>query len=138
MSNLILPRRYAQMRKAVVFWFNRSADFIMLPPSPIAPPPAGFERIECRHANEVDSWSARLRLQDKRLREMNAIERFEFEGKVQSSIIEEMKACYQRSTDPVNREFMAIAIRKAEEKREKRQMEVIESYMHIEGFEAGH
>ena len=140
-TNLILPSRYvrrnSQMAQAVVFWYNRSADFIMCPPSPIAPAPAGFEKIECRHAHEVDSWSARLRLQEKRVREMTEFERFEYEGKVQAQIIEEMKACYLRSNDPVNKEFMAIAIRNAEAKREQRKMEVMETYMHIEGYEAG-
>jgi hypothetical protein len=138
-TNLILPSRYvrrnAQMTKAVVFWFNRSADFIMCPPSPIAPPPAGFERIECRHAHEVDSWSARLRLQEKRVREMTEFERFEYEGKIQYAIIEEMKKCLANSTDTVNREFMAHFIKVAEEKRAKRQVEVMETYMHCEAQE---
>lgn len=136
-SKLYLPRgvRQAQMSKAVVFWWNKSADFIMCPPSPIAPPPAGFERIECRHAHEVDSWSARLRLQDKRVREMSEFERFEYEGKIQSGIIDEMKACLARSNDPLNRQFMAHFIAQAEKKREQRKMEVIESYMHCEAEE---
>lgn len=132
-----LARRNTQMAQPVVFWWNKTAEFIMLPPSPIAPAPAGFEKIECRHAHEVDSWSARLRLQEKRVREMTEYERFEYEGKVQAQIIEEMKTCLLNSNDPVNRQFMAHFIKMAEEKREKRKMEVMETYMHAEGYEAG-
>ncbi len=65
----------------------------MLPASTVAPPPAGYQRIECRHAHEVDTWSNRLRAQEKRFFEMTDLERFEYEGKIQSHIIEEMEAC---------------------------------------------
>lgn len=107
----------------------------MCPPSPVAPPPKGFERIECRHAFEVDMWSRRLRAQEKRVREMTETERFDYEGKIQHSIIEEMKQCLANSTDAPNREFMAYFIRQAEDKREKRRMEVVETYMHCESKE---
>lgn len=130
--SLLIPRRQVQMSKPVVFWFQKSTQFIMLPPSPVAPPPKGFERIECRRAHEVDMWSRRLRRQEKRLHEMTEAERFEYEGKVQHSIIEEMKQCLANSTDALNRQFMAYFIRQAEEKREKRRMEVIETAMHCE------
>lgn len=123
------------MSKPVVFWINREADFIMIPPSPIAHPPTGFQKIECKHAHEVEAWSARLRAQEKRYREMTDIERFDYEGKVQSSIIAEMRACLARSTDAMNRRFMAIAIAKAEQKREQRRMEIVETYMHCEAKE---
>jgi hypothetical protein len=135
MSGLFLPRKQAQMSKAIVFWFNRSADFIMCPPSPVAPAPAGFEKIECRHAAQVDMWSRRLRRQEKRIREMTDVERFEFEGKVQSGIIEEMKKCLANATDQVNREFLSYFIKKAEEKRSARRMEVVETFMHVEAKE---
>jgi len=134
-SNLILPPQYAQMAKPVVFWFNRSADFIMLPASPIAPPPKGFERIECRHAHEVDIWSRRLRRQEQRVREMTEVERFEYEGKIQSGIIEEMKRCLANSTDPTNKQFLAYFIAQAEKKREDRRLELAVSYMECEASE---
>jgi len=129
------PRRYVQMSKGVVFWYNKAADFIMCPPSPIAPPPAGFQKIECVHASEVDMWSRRLRRQEKRIREMTETERFEYEGKVQSAIIEDMKKCLANASNETNRQFLAYFIRKAEEKREKRRMEVVETFMHCEAKE---
>jgi hypothetical protein len=136
-SNLILPRRtrQAQMSTPIVFWYQRKTQFIMCPPSPIAPAPSGFEKIECRHALEVEKWSQRLRAQEKRMHEMTETERFEYEGKIQSGIIEEMEACLARSTDPVNKQFMAFFIAKAKEKREQRRMEVVETFMHCEANE---
>lgn len=135
MSRLILPQRYAQMAKPIVFWYNRSADFIMLPPSPVAPPPKGFEKIECRHAADVDIWSRRLRRQEQRMREMTEIERFEYEGKIQSGIIEEMKRCLANSTDQTNKQFLAYFIEMAEKKREERRCEIAQSYMECEASE---
>ncbi len=76
-----------------------------------------------------------MRLQEKRMREMTVLERFEYEGKIQDGIIEEMKACYRRSTDPVNKEFMAWFIQKAINVRETRKAEVIETFMHCEASE---
>jgi hypothetical protein len=135
MSGFYLPRRQVQMSKPIVFWYQKKTDFIMCPPSPIAPPPKGFIKIECRHAVDVDIWSRRLRRQEKRIREMTDIERFEYEGKIKSEIIEEMKRCLANSTDSVNKQFMAAAIRMAEEQREKRRMEVVETWMACEAKE---
>lgn len=80
-------------------------------------------------------WSRRLRRQEKRLFEMSETERFEYEGKVQSSIIDDMKECLRKSTDPTNKQFMEFFIKKAEEKREKRRMETIETAMACERSE---
>jgi hypothetical protein len=120
MTNLILPRQYVQMENPVVFWFSKKLQHIMLPASPIAPPPTGYERIECKHAYEVDMWSRRLRRQEKRFFEMTDLERFEYEGKIQSYIIEEMELCLSRATDSKNKQFMEWFIRQAKEKRASR------------------
>jgi hypothetical protein len=107
----------------------------MCPPSPVAPPPKGFQKIECQHAADVDMWSRRLRRQEKLLKEMSAVERFEYEGKVQFEIIEEMKRCLAASTDPANKQFMAHFIAIAEKKREERRMETVETFMACEARE---
>src|SRR5882672_3240190 len=117
------------MSEPVVFWFSKKLDNIMMPASPIAPPPIGYERIECRHAHEVDTWSARLRAQEKRIYEMTEGERFEYEGKIQSHIIAEMEKCLANSTDATNKQFMAWFIEKAKAKREKRRLEMLETWM---------
>jgi hypothetical protein len=134
MSTLIVPRHLARPahKPKIVFWHQPKTGFIMCPPSPVAPPPQGFQKIECQNAAEVDMWSRRLRRQEKRLHEMTEAERFEYEGRIQSDIIEEMKKCLAASNDTTNREFMAYFIRMAEEKREKRRMEVIETWMACE------
>jgi hypothetical protein len=108
------------MEKPVVFWHSPKLDHIMLPASPIAPPPTGYQRIECRHAHEVDTWSGRLRAQEKRYFEMTDLERFEYEGKIQSHIIEEMEKCLANSNDSRNKQFMEWFIKKAKAQRDSR------------------
>ena len=119
-SGLILPRQYVQMAQPVYFWFSRKLDHIMVPADGLAPPPTGYERIECRHAHEVDTWSNRLRAQEKRFYEMTDLERFEYEGKIQSHIIEEMELCLSRATDAKNKQFMEWFIKKAKALRDSR------------------
>ena len=120
MSGLLLPRKYAQMSEPVIFWFCPKLDFIMLPASTIAPPPSGYQRVECRHAYEVDIWSRRLRRQEQRFFEMSELERYEYEGKIQSHIIEEMEACLKTSVDAKNKKFMVWFIEQAKQKRASR------------------
>lgn len=134
MTQLFVPRRLAHKPK-IVFWYQPKTQFIMCPPSPIAPPPYGFQKIECQNAAEVDMWSRRLRRQEKRMHEMTEAERFELEGKIQFDIIQNMKECLAKATDETNRQFLLYFIRQAEEKREKRRMEVIETFMHCESSE---
>lgn len=137
MTQLYVPSRLAKKahKPKVVFWHQPKTDWIMCPPSPLAPAPFGFQKIECQNAAEVDMWSRRLRRQEKRMHEMTEAERFELEGKIQFDIIEEMKKCLANSTDETNRRFMQYFIRQAEEKREKRRMEVVETFMHCEAQE---
>lgn len=136
MSELIIPRYLAKRKpQKIVFWFNKKADFIMCPPSPLAPPPAGFQKVECQNASEVQKWSSRLRTQEKRVYEMTELERYELEGKIQSDIIAEMEECYRNSTDPVNREFMAYHIRLAKAHRAQRRPQARETFMHCEAEE---
>src|SRR3954469_17202795 len=132
MGRLILPRHNVQMSQPVIFWFSRSLDYIMLPPSPVAPAPTGYQRIECRHAHEVDKWSARLRAQEKRMRDMNDEERYNFEEPIRAHGIAELRKALANATDQPNREFLSASIANLEKKREARRKEYVETYMHIE------
>ncbi len=135
MSKLILPPRFAQMAKPIVFWYSRKNDFIMLPPSPLPPPPKGYERIECRHAHEVELWSSRLRAQEKRIREMTDLERYSYEEPIRAEMLTELRLLLQKATTPANKEFLAASIRFIEQKREQRRKEVTETFMHAEAHE---
>lgn len=133
MSNLILPRQYAQMENPIVFWFSSKLDHIMMPASAVAPAPAGYQRIECRHAYEVDIWSGRLRAQEKRFFEMDDLQRFEYEGRVQTHIIEEMEVALKNCTDAKNKQFMAYFLDIAKRKRaSRRPPEMPQAYMACE------
>src|SRR4051812_15780603 len=116
MGRLILPRQYVQMSQPVIFWFCRTLDHIMCPPSPVAPPPTGYQRIECRHAHEVDKWSARLRAQEKRMRDMNDEERYNFEEPIRAHGIAILREQLAKATDKKNRIFLATNIALLEQK----------------------
>jgi hypothetical protein len=136
MSRLILPRQHqAQMSKPVVFWWSKKLQFIMVPPSHVVPAPEGFEKIECRHAHEVDTWSERLRQQEKRIHEMTLEERYNFEEPIRAHMMAELRKNLAEAKDPTNRAFLARAIEKISEKRENMRKDVIESKMACESKE---
>lgn len=135
-SGLYLPARInAQMAKPIVFWYSKKLDHIMCAPSHIPPAPNGYEKIECRHAHEVETWSARLRAQEKRLDDMTAEERYNFEEPIRSHMLQELRKNLRDATDPVNREFLARSIFRIERKREHMRQEHIERVMHCEKSE---
>src|SRR6185437_15775678 len=136
MSRLILPRKNVQMANPIVFWVMRVPDFfIMNPPSPLIPAPQGFEKIECRHAHEVELWSNRLRQQEKRIREMTDEERYNFEEPIRSYGLRVLREMLAKATDEKNRIFLATSIAALERKRELRRKEVVETFMHCESTE---
>jgi len=121
-SGLILPascRRQVQMSKPVCFWRNKKRDHLMNAPGPDVVPPTGYEKIECRHAHEVEKWSNALRAQETRIRQMDDQERFEYEDALRADMLAEMRKNLAESTDLVNRVFMAKAIEHFEQQREK-------------------
>jgi hypothetical protein len=119
-SGIFVPSsvRNAQMSKAVVFWHNKKRDFIMNPPGPNCTPPPGYERIECRHAHEVDTWSARLRAQEKRIHEMTVEERYVFEDAIRFDMLAEMRKQLAEAVTPFQKGFLAAAIAHFEQRRD--------------------
>ena len=121
-DKILVPRscvKQAQMSKPIVFWHNKKRDHIINAPAPNAPPPTGYQRIECVHAHEVEKWSNRLRAQEKRIREMSDEERYAFEDAIRYDMIQEMKKNLAASTDLQNRLFLDAAIKDAEIRRER-------------------
>jgi hypothetical protein len=138
MGRIIIPgdrQHQAQMSKPIVFWYSKKLQHIMVPPSHLVPEPVGYERIECRHANEVDLWSERLRQQEKRIHEMTLEERYNFEEPIRAHMMAELRKNLANAKDPVNRQFLQRAIEKISEKREKMRKDVIESKMACESSE---
>jgi hypothetical protein len=130
------PRQHqAQMSKPIVFWYSKQLQHIMVPPSHVVPEPIGYERIECRHAHEVDLWSNRLRQQEQRVHQMTLEERYNFEEPIRQHMMDELRKNLRDAKDPTNRAFLVRAIEKISEKREKMRKDVIESKMACESNE---
>ena len=135
MSNLWLPpscrKQQAQMSKPIVFLYAKKVDWIILPADPNMELP-GYQRIECRHAHEVEKWSAKLRAQEKRMRDLKDEERYEVEEPIRAYGESEMRKALANCTDEKNRLFMVRSLERIREKREQAKKEYIESYMACE------
>ena len=134
-SGLILPRHLVQMAKPVVYWYASKIDWIILPADPNYPPIPGYQKIECTHAHEVDKWSAKLRAQEQRMRELKAEERYEVEDPIRSYGLAEMENALKTATDPANRLFLRRSIDNIKKKREQSAKEHWETYMACEAKE---
>ena len=134
MTRLFIPRQ-VQMSVPIVFFWSQKLGHIICPPHWSVPAPAGYEKIECRHAREVEIWSERLQRQEVRFHQMNLEQRFYFEEPIRQHMMEELKKNWRDATDPKNRAFLARAIDKISAKREQLRKDVIESWMHCEAKE---
>ena len=129
---LLVP---VHMSRPVVFFWSKKLGHIVLPPHWSVPAPAGYEKIECRHAHEVDAWSARLRAQEQRILEMDMEQRYYFEEPIRVHMLEELKKNYREAKDPVNRAFLDRAIQKIQEKRRHAYLAAVEGRMACEARE---
>lgn len=103
-----------------------------------APAPSGYERIECRHAHEIEKWSKRLAAQEKRFREMTDEERDTFEEGVWKHMMSTLRDNLLKA-DPKNRMFLEQSIKRLEERHQRNRLRRMEadavSYMHCESKE---
>ncbi len=129
-------RRNVQLPKAVVFLYAKKIDWIILPADPRMELP-GYERIECRHAHEVEKWSEKLRAQEKRMRELKDEERYNVEEPLRVYGEQELVKALREATTESNKRFLARSIENIRKKREAARKEYVESYMHVEGYEQG-
>lgn len=124
------------MGTPIVFWFNKKLDYILNAPHHSVTPPTGYQKIECRHAHEVEKWSAKLCAQDKRIAEMTDEERYIFEDGIRADALKEARKNLQTMTDPFNREMAALIIHRMEASRTKfAKPTVVESHMACESSE---
>ena len=121
----------------VVFYFNRAQDRIMVGFPENFPAPAGFEKIVCRSAAEVDKWDRKMRDQEKRDAEMSDEQREAVEGPMRDYARKELTRLMLNARNNLNREFCRVALQKLDDDDKRRKMKR-ESFMHIAGFENGH
>lgn len=142
-SNLWVPKhlRPAVKRIAVVFYYNPTDKRIIVGfPDNFPVPPsfakAGYQKIVCTSAHELEIWSQKLRDQEKRDEEMSEEQRERLEGPIRDWARKELISSMMNARNPINREFCRAALQKLDEDTERRKMKKI-SYMHQEGFEDG-
>lgn len=128
----------AQMHTKIYFWHNPRTDHILqgAPPQFTFMMPPGYQCIECNHAHEAESWSARLNEQDKRIAEMTDYEREMIEGPMRADLRRELKTKIHQARNGINRMMLERALKELD-KAEANGKTVRESYLHVEGFENG-
>lgn len=139
MTTLWIPRHWKQERKPVrtVFYHNPKLDRIMVGFPEQFPAPPGFEKVICTTAHEVDTWSQRMREQDRRDQEMTDEQREAIEGPVRDYVRKELVYLRDHARNALNRDFCQWALNRLEEQESRKRMKR-ESYMHCEAAEDGH
>lgn len=124
------------MSKAIVFWYCKDTDHIMVG-HPTARPAPGYQKIECVHAHEVEKWSKRLTDQQTRMKEFTDEEWYVYEDKIMAQQRAELVKNYENSFDIRNRLFIKAAIDHLDKRREEKRPKHIkrESYMAVEAEE---
>lgn len=134
--------RNAQMSTKIYFWHNPRTDHILqgAPPRFDSLKPPGYLTVECNHAYEAESWSARLHEQDKRVKEMTEFERLQFEKPMIANLRHELETQLRNIEKNKNKAAAAallkIQLKKLEEY-EAKFYSKYESFMHVEAFEHG-
>ncbi len=138
MTELWLPKHLRPARKpiAVVFYYSKTLDRIMVGFPENYPAPKGFEKIVCRTAHDVEIWSEKMRQQDKRDEEMTEEQRELVEGPIREYARKQLLHLMANARNSINKEFCRVALAKMDADAEKRKMKR-ESYQHIEAFEDG-
>jgi hypothetical protein len=142
-SNLWVPKhlRPAVKRIAVVFYFNPTDKRIIVGfPDNFPVPPsfakAGYQKIVCTSAHELEIWSQKLRDQERRDEEMTDEQREAFEGPIRAWARQELVTAFMNARNAINKDFCRHALEKMDEDERRRKMKKI-SYMHQEAFEDG-
>lgn len=143
MPDLWLPShlKSAQKRIAVVFYENKASGRIMVgfPENFPIPKPfelAGFQKVVCRSAAEVDLYDKKMRAQEKREEEMTDEQREAAEGPIRDWARAQLVTSMMNARNTLNKEFCRSALAKMDADEQRRKMKR-ESFMHIVGFEDG-
>jgi hypothetical protein len=144
-SGVWVPNHLRPARKFVnvVFYFNKSTNHVSIGAPESFPLPTvlsnlGYQKVVCRSAKEVDTWSQKMRDQERRQEEMTDEQREAFEGPLRAMIRGNLVTQMLNSSDAKNREFCRQAIANIDAEEEARKKIKRVSYMHAEANEDGH
>jgi hypothetical protein len=143
-SNLWIPRHLKPARKFVnvVFYHNVKNGHISIGAPESFPLPqilvnAGYQKVVCRTAAEVDRWSEKMRDQDRRQEEQTDEQREAFEAPLRALIRDELVHNMLHARNDVNRTFCQQAIARIDAEEDARKKIKRVSYMHAEAHEDG-
>lgn len=132
-----------QLTKSVVYYFSNPAvrdgtgEIIMGLPECYAAPP-GFEKIVCQTAMQAEKWSARMRVWEEAKERMAQAYQRHKEAEQVEAIRSDMRTKIANAKDSLNRDFMIRSLENFNKRYEERFATERTSFLHSEGFEAGH
>lgn len=142
--DLILPEsckpaapRNAQLRTKVIFYKHSSSGRYSIGFPEQFPAPVGYEKIVCNHAYEVEKWDKVLRHQEAMDRERTAEERESVEGPMRDHLRSLLRQGKANARNQLNKDFCDQSLQRLDIAEAERKKETVESYMHVEAFEAG-
>lgn len=140
-TDLILPAsskpRNAQLRIKVVFYKHVATGRYSIGFPDQFPAPAGYEKIVCNHAYEVEKWDKVLRFQEANDRERTAEEREKVEGPMRDHLRSLLRQGKSNARNQLNRDFCDQSLQRLDIAETERKKETVESYMHVAAFEEG-
>jgi hypothetical protein len=119
------------------FWIDPWKKIRVAAPLPF-PCPNGWQDIVCENAADADSWSARMRQQEKDDLEKSDEQRELEEGPVRDALRKELLTCLMNSKSAINRAFASRALDKLDAHEAEKKKRKFETYMHQEAAELGH
>jgi hypothetical protein len=138
--NLWLPQhlRPAVKRTRVVFYHNPTTDHVLVGfPEQFPCPHAGYQKIVCQNAAEVDRWDKKLREQERRTEEMSDEQREAIEAPVRRAARADLYTKMINARNEINRAFCRHAIEQIDAYEESLKKKKVESFQHIVGYEDG-
>ncbi len=135
---LLIPAHIKRASKPirVVFYHNPLLNRILVGFPEQFPAPIGWNKIVCTTAAEVNTWSKRLRLQERCDEERTDEEREMIEGPIRDYVRKELITKMMNARNEINRQFCRYALDRLDEMEAKNKVKR-ESFMHIESEEDG-
>jgi hypothetical protein len=127
----------AQLRIPIVFWQNSVTGQLLMGAPQQFPAPPYHVKIVCHTAHEAERYSRTMREQEASREAMEDEQREQIEGEMLRNLRSHMHSQMANARNAMNRDFLRIFLER-QEKQVNKNRTVRTSYLHSEGYEAGH
>lgn len=129
--------RNAQLTKKIVFWQHAITGYLKMGLPEEFPAPPFHNKIICHTAHEAETWSQKMRDQERIDEQKHADKRGAHEEQVKAHIRSELHNLKANARNQLNRDFLDYWLRKSAAAPNDPTAVKRESYLHVEAFEQG-